>query len=698
MQIERLRVDDNSRGQYFKHAMKYTANDELDNGTLIGSDPFSRILSYSNKTLQIQHINRKLFKDVAQSQGCTLNWLKFGLQVLSENEKSLQVTADLLQPALRLLSGTHIDLYWAENMSQFEFRFRKPARFADHSLYKTKGFLSAVLDLHLTRWDTLSLQNLTLKPTILGKIEYPFGTRNPWHKLKAIQYGEEENNPSRWTNISAFSEILSSKSTHPNRADQIHTWVENISDDVEGLVIDSQSSTAIHFQDSSKKTSETAIKEPNSEKQHRSMEQVKKTDIEERRQAPENFDFDKPRVRPAPKLKAAHGSSSLVASQESKGDTKIRLEFIDILLQHTATLISTVGVFEHETSNLTIELGQLFVYSAAIPPKYLPEAGRLQASLLQKDWARVFSNSEEGSSSTKSPFSRRLTSSADDALYMPMTMWNSNTGNEAPQNIFNIKPWSDRTSYRLRCRNRNTGTIASILIDHKGKHTIESTSQDLGHVNIHFPAFIWDARISCTIKPVLSEEDSDALDQLLSTIWIGRGHNMPVEEETLYLCKESQMTIVSCQRHRERVHRTVENLLDEDAIYLHVTRIEDLQASDISFAKEGTFAFRAVVSNPDSPAYLYSTVQEQNVWYEANLTSTAMDRLLPNPADPSFLDQMMKTHMQSLGPDQDFHNSLRGALVPLFDIARELVMRWNNIGSGDRAEITRFGGSSVMSW
>ena len=687
-----MHVDSNSRSQYFEHVRKHAANDDLDYGELIGSDPFSTVLPYSNQTVNIQYINKKLFERVAQSQSCALNWLKFGVQVLSENEASLQVTAELLQPVLRLLRGTHIDLYWAYNLSRFKFRFRKPARFADHSLYNIKDFASTVLDLHLTRWDPKSLQDLTFKPTILGKIEYPAGTKNPWHKQKTFHYGKEENNPSQWINISTFSEILASKSRHPNRADQIHNWVEQIGNDVEDLVMDSQGSTAIPSRNSSKKTFETAIEEPSSEKQYRTMEQAKKTDIEERQQVQEVFNFDRPRVRPVPKLKAAHGSSSSVSTQESEDDAKIRLDFAGILLQHTAKLISKIGLFEYKTSCLTVDLGQLLVYSAAVPSMYLPEADLLQAPLRPEDWARVFFDSEENSTPAKSYFSPRLTSFTDDALYMSMTIWNLDKENEVPQSIFPNKPCSDRSSYRLCCRNRTSGTVASIVIDQKGNPTIESTSQDLGCVNIHFPGSIWDARISCTAKSALSEEDADALEQLLSTIWIGHGQDLPIEEETLYLRKEPRMTILSCQRYRERVHRTVEDLSDDNAIYLHITRIEDLRATDMSFAGEGAHAF-TTVSNSNSQTNRYSDRHGQNLWFEAHLTSTAMDRLLPNPTDPSFLDRM-KTTILSLEQDQDFHNSLREALVPLFDIAHKLVTKWDNIGSGDRVETARFGGGS----
>lgn len=665
---------------------------------LIPTVAFKQTVPYSSRVGKNKEIYKGIFGAIAMKNDCSLNWLEDGLQILADDRHKLQETYQLLLPAIILLEGTSINIYWVDGLLGLQFRFTKLARAVDQSVYRMKGFSATHYDLHLVYWETRSCQFLTLRPKSISQIEFNKQVRNPWHKHIDFQYRIAENAPSEWMDVEILSVNLASGFMPPEKLSNIRSWAKEINDNTieEGGKIAEVSNSVPTSKEPGKGRVSLFAKGKRVEKKDIDSlaEQNTRNSTGRRAFFLDDAELDRPRANPAPRLLAESQIKSVEEVMNSMPSKEYRPNFMDLLVHTVAKLITTIKLYMRNESSCVINLGQIFISSVGIPDEHQPRRRRTAAPFKPEDWHTIFGQDGKPSPAGKTFFSRKLTSSNEDALFMSLTQLKPVKRPKGPETVFQPKPCSDITFFRIRCQNVVTGTVGVIEIDHKKNISIKAESREIGFANIHFSAFWWDARVSTCITRGLSTPDVAAFDQLLSTIWIGNVGTQTDQGVRIFARLHPDMRILSCQRRRERIHCTTEDLPHTRSIYLHITRIEDLNMANITTTPGGFCAFPAPAKPPPPPTAAPSGPineiihhRDQKIWYEAHIHSESINSVLPGSSDPSAYPPGLP------GPDHTFtapennlvlRDFLFEELRNVFNATHSLVTEWDPVGSRDR--------------
>lgn len=675
---------------------------------LIPTIAFQQTMPFVNRVGKDKDIYKNIFRELAASNGCSLDWLGDGLQIFADDWSRLQETYQLLLPAVSLLKGTSANIYWADGgIVGLQFRFTKLARAVDQSVYRIKGFAANHYDLHLVYWDRRSRQFLTLRPKSIGQIEFDQGMRNPWHKHIEFQYGNSMNAPSQWMDVDVLSANLATNFIPPDQLSKIRSWVKDIDGDTLGKGQSTAEGSEVKLIPKEAEKNRVGLfakgKRVENNENDTLAEQMKKNDTRVQGLFLEDDQLDKPRANPAPRLRAGLQVKSVEESMQSVASKQCRSDFMDILVHAVVKMVTIAKLCTRSGSSCIISFGQIFISSLGFAEEYQPRNRGAAAPFKPEDWRKIFGQDDNVSAAGKTFFSRKLTSSDDDALFMSLTQLQSNGERKVPQLVFQPKPESDITFYKIRCQNVATGTIGIIEIDQRLVTSIKAEAREIGFANIHFSAFWWDARASTCVTPILSAVDTAAFKLLLSTIWIGDIGTEADQGVRIFARLHPDMRILGCQRIRERIHRTTEDLPANGSIYLHINRIEDLSLANISSYPGGFCAFptsstplvvapASTITARSGSASATATIEssssrDQRIWYEAHIHSEGINSILPRSSDPSAYPPGLG------GPDHTFippeenevlRQFIHEDMIRVFNATHTLVTQWDAIGSRDR--------------
>ena len=292
--------------------------------------------------------------------------------------------------------------------------------------------------------------------------------------------------------------------------------------------------------------------------------------------------------------------------------------------------------------NLELLLGKLFVEAMTVPLDYRCHRKRPALAFAPVDWSAIMPTLN-GTGSTSTIFSRRITRSWEDARFL------LDLPHPTMRRMFKPAHQSMRAYYEIDCLESRTGTELIIEIADNKEVLMRAPESKVGTVSLHFPERAWDARFVVSSTSKLDSKSARSLTSLVDKLWINAPDGSEGEApERLYCQKEGSHVIIrSVKLKREITHEITETKSD---VSLYMTQVKRLQVTEYPGNKFCAWAF------PEEEMVLQGLL-----WWEAQLS--------------------VNNAIHEMQEDQAYDDSLmRYAIQRLYDIARQVIASMDNIG------------------
>jgi hypothetical protein len=240
---------------------------------------------------------------------------------------------------------------------------------------------------------------------------------------------------------------------------------------------------------------------------------------------------------------------------------------VDKLIEYLIPLFEASRAFRGDLK-FEIQLGQVLI---AISKDLVTEDLQFVS---KKKWESMFSPGAGSQQPPATSFSNTLTRNGHDVDRILKIKLPRGSNGRGPTKLFDeLKPGPSEIIYEFHCQSKESEEFW-IVVDATGKYSVRKSISTIGSVNVHFPAYIWDARAVLHGTADFCEPDEEiamVVASFMETVYVPAQKNLNI---TYRQPAENEMTVRSVTVKRTSLHSC--RLMDCQDAQLQITEVKTL--------------------------------------------------------------------------------------------------------------------------